>query len=150
MALLKIDASLISANNVANSYVVTASDGITSFQPFGQGYPIVCNDISTRFDGLTTTLPIMVEQDYINTIADSRNLQVSVSGQYLAPYVTTQTFPWITEYDSFKGFRLRGSNITIYNPPDAGEQAVVTIVSNNSTVQTRKYPYSATTIALGD
>jgi hypothetical protein len=92
----------------------------------------------------------MVEQDYINTIADSRNLQVSVSGQYLAPFVTTQTFPWITEYDSFRGFRLRGSNITIYNPPDAGEQAVVTIVSNNSTVQTRKYPYSATTIALGD
>ena len=150
MALLKIDVGMISANNVANSYVVTASGNTTSFQPFGQGYPIVCNDIGNRFDGLTTTFPIMVEQDYINTIADSRNLQVSVSGQYLAPFVTTQTFPWITEYDSFRGFRLRGSNITIYNPPDAGEQAVVTIVSNNSTVQTRKYPYSATTIALGD
>jgi hypothetical protein len=150
MALLKIDASLISSNNVANSYVVTASGGITSFQPFGEGYPIVCNDISNRFDGLTTNFTIMVEQDYINTIADSRNLQVSVAGQYLAPYVTTQTFPWFTEYDSFKGFRLRGSNITIYNPPDTGDQAVVTIISNNATVQRRKYPYSATTIALGD
>ena len=146
----RIDVSLISANNVSNGYVIAASGNTAVYQPVFEGYPVVCNDISRLFDGDRATFPIMVEQDYINTIADSRNLQVSVSGQYLAPYVTTQTFPWITEYDSFKGFRLRGSNITIYNPPDAGEQAVVTIVSNNSTVQTRKYPYSATTIALGD
>ena len=113
-------------------------------------YPTVCNDISPQFDGLKCVFQLLLDQDYINTIADSRNLQVSVGGQYLAPYVTFQTFPWITEYASFRGFRLRGSNITIYNPPDTGEQAVITIVSNNATVQTKKYPYSATTIALGD
>jgi hypothetical protein len=146
----RIDVSLISANNVSNGYVIAASGNTSIYQPVFEGYPVVCNDIGGQFDGDRTVFPIMVEQDYINTIADSRNLQVAVAGQLLSPYVTTLTYPWILEYDSFKGFRVRGSNVTIYNAPDVGDSVTITIVSNNSTAQKRRYPYSATTIALGE
>jgi len=92
----------------------------------------------------------MVEQDYINSIGDSKNLQIILNGQVLAPYVKEQTYPWIVQYDSYKGFRVRESNVTIYNAPDTGDYAVTTIVGANPITQTRKYPYSASTIALGE
>jgi hypothetical protein len=92
----------------------------------------------------------MLDQDYINTIADSKNLQIILNGQALAPYVTEQTYPWIREYDSYKGFRVRSGNVTIYNPPDSGDFAVTTVIGANPNIQVRKYPYSASTIALGD
>jgi hypothetical protein len=91
-----------------------------------------------------------LDQDYINTIADSKNLQIIMKGQVLAPYVKEQTYPWFKEYDSYKGFRVRGSNVTIYNAPDVGDYAVTTVIGANPTPQVRKYPYSASTIALGD
>jgi len=113
-------------------------------------HPSVCNDISTQFDGDKCVFPLMLDQDYINTIADSKNLQIIINGQILAPYVTEKTFPWIKEYDSYKGFRVRNSNVTIYNAPEAGDFAVTSVISPNQAVQIRKYPYSASTIALGD
>ena len=146
----RIDVSLINANNVSNGYVIAASGNTAVYQPVFEGYPVVCNDIGGQFDGDRTVFPIMVEQDYINTIADSRNIQVAVAGQFLSPYLTPLTYPWILEYDSFKGFRVRGSNVTIYNVPDVGDSVTMTIVSNNSTAQKKRYPYSATTIALGE
>ena len=113
-------------------------------------YPSVCNDISPQFDGDKCVFPLMLDQDYINTIADSKNLQIILNGQALAPYVTEQTYPWIREYDSYKGFRVRSGNVTIYNPPDSGDFAVTTVIGANPNIQVRKYPYSASTIALGD
>jgi hypothetical protein len=60
----------------------------------------------------------------------------------------------LVTYDSYKGFRVvstaNTANVTIYNAPAPGDQAVLTIINSSLTVQTRKYPYSATTIALGD
>lgn len=112
--------------------------------------PYVCNDISTQFDGDKCVFPLMLDQDYINTIADSKNLQIILNGQVLSPYVKEQTYPWIREYDSYKGFRVVGNNVTIYNAPDSGDYATTTVVGANPNQQLRKYPYSASTIALGD
>jgi hypothetical protein len=86
----------------------------------------------------------------ISTVVDSKDVQVSLNGFLLAPYVTTYSWPWIVEYDSFKGFRVSGSNLIIYNAPGIGDQATVIIASTSASKQYRRYPFSATTIALGD
>ena len=112
--------------------------------------PLVCNDISNYFNGLTTTFPLLVDQNYINTVTDSKDVQVVVNGQVLSPWIAQQTWPWTVEYTLYKGYRVVGANLTIYNAPDAGDQATVTVVSTSANAQVRKYPYSAATIALGD
>ena len=113
--------------------------------------PIVCNDISTQFDGRKAVFPLKQDQTSINTVVDSRDVQVTLNGQILAPYVKELTYPWIVEYDSYKGFRVTSNgNLIIYNAPAPGDQAVVMITGTSQSVQTRKYPFSATTIALGD
>lgn len=113
--------------------------------------PIVCNDISTQFDGRKAVFPLKQDQTSINTVVDSRDVQVTLNGQILAPYVKQLTYPWIVEYNSYKGFRVTSnSNLIIYNAPAPGDQAVVMITGTSQSVQTRKYPFSATTIALGD
>ena len=112
--------------------------------------PIVLNDISSYFDGAKAVFTLQQDYTTISTVVDSKDVQVTVNGQILAPYVAQITHPWITPYDSYKGFRVVGSNLIIYNAPAVSDQATVTIVSTSSSKQYRKYPFSATTIALGD
>jgi len=118
--------------------------------------PLVLNDISNQFDGVKHVFVLRTDQTDItaNNITDSKNLEVIVDGLRLAPYVKQNTYPWLTPYDSYRGFRVvattTSANVIIYNAPVAGDQGVLTIINSSLTVQTRKYPYSATTIALGD
>ena len=113
--------------------------------------PIVCNDISTQFDGRKAVFPLKQDQTSINTVVDSKDVQVTLNGQILAPYVKELTYPWIVEYNSYKGFRVTSNgNLIIYNAPAPGDHAVVMITGTSQSVQTRRYPFSATTIALGD
>ena len=112
--------------------------------------PIVINDISTQFDGVKTVFTLRQDQDSINTIVDSKDLEVVINGARLTPYVKQQTYPWLMDYDSFRGFRVSGSNLIIFNAPAIGDSAAVIVRSMSASVQTRKYPYSATTIAFGD
>jgi hypothetical protein len=111
---------------------------------------IILNDISSQFDGAKSVFPLMLDQTSINTIIDSKDLEVVVNGQRLAPYVTTYTYPWLTPYDSFKGFKVSGSNLIIYNAPYIGDTAFLKLTPVSATKQTRRYPFSATTIVLGD
>ena len=117
---------------------------------FAVADPIVVNDISTQFDGVNTVFALRQNQTSINTIVDSKDLEVVINGARLTPYVKQQTYPWLVDYDSFKGFRVSGSNLIIYNAPAIGDSAAVIVRSISAAVQTRKYPYSATTIAIGD
>lgn len=118
--------------------------------------PLVLNDISNQFDGYKNVFILLTDQTPItNTyITDSKNLEVVLNGKKLSPYVKQNTFPWLTPYDSFNGFRVvsnaNTANVIIYNTPDPGDTATLTIINSSLTIQTRKYPYSATTIALGD
>jgi len=112
--------------------------------------PIVLNDISSQFDGLKTVFQLKQDYTSISTIVDSKDVQVTINGQVLAPYVNQYTYPWFVEFDSYKGFRVRGSNLIIYNAPATGDQATVIIMNTSNLPQYKRYPFSATTIALGD
>ena len=111
---------------------------------------LILDDISNQFDGYKSVFNLTANQAAINTIVDSKDLDVFINGYKLSPYVTQVTYPWLTPYDSFRGFRVKSGQLIIYNPPYIGESVSLTIRNISSTVQTRQYPYSATTIALGD
>lgn len=135
--------SSTTANAVVGNITVSGS-------VFSSNFPLVLNDISTQFDGSKTVFSLLLDQTSINTITDSKDVQVILNGQILAPYVQDLEYPWITPYDSFKGYRIKGGNIIIYNAPNYGDQCVMIVRSTSQSVQTRRYPYSAATIAFGD
>ena len=119
--------------------------------------PTILNDISTQFSGATTVFQLKLDQDSINSIVDSKDLEVVINGNRLTPYVNTQTYPWITPYDAYKGFRVisvgtstTNNYLIIYSAPNVGDSANLFYRPLGTKTQTRKYPYSAITIALGD
>jgi hypothetical protein len=114
------------------------------------GVPLVLNDIGTHFDGMTCDFALRNEQDAVTSIVDSKDLEVIVNGRRLKPYIKELRYPWMTPYDSYDGYRVRSDTLTIYNPPDIGSSGLVTIVNTSTAETTKRYPYSATTIGLGD
>ena len=116
--------------------------------------PSILNDISTQFDGSKTTFPLRVDQTTLNTIVDSKDLEVVVNGLKLAPYIAEYKYPWIVTYDSYNGYRVRNFNsigyVTIYNAPFRGDSGILTYRSMSIAKQTKRYPFSAATIAFGD
>ena len=137
-----VDSTLFVGGTVfANNIVTTA-------------IPSVLNDITNQFDNSRCLFQLRVDQSNVTSIMDSKNLEVVVDGNRLSPYVKEIRYPWFTPYDSFKGYRVVSTNtssqLVIYNAPEQGQQAIVTLINNSSSPQTKKYPYSAATIALGD
>jgi plastocyanin len=137
--------------------VITFADGTTQSTAGGSTtLPLILNDISSQFTGLNSVFNLLVDQTNITNsdVVDSKNMEVIINGLRLAPYIKQNTYPWLTPYDSFMGFRVvsdaNTANLIIYNSPVPGDQALLTIINKATNVQTRKYPYSATTIALGD
>jgi len=116
--------------------------------------PTVLNDISGQFNGATANFTLRLEQDAVTSTFDSKDLEVVVDGLRLSPYTSKYTWPWIVEYDSFKGYRVRDINsvkyVTIYNAPAAGSTALLILRPTLTTLQTTRYPFSATSVALGD
>ena len=137
-----VDSTLFVGGTVyANSVITTA-------------IPSVLNDITNEFDNAKCVFNLRVDQSNVTSIMDSKNLEVVVDGNRLSPYVKELRYPWFTPYDSFKGYRVVSTNtssqLVIYNAPAPGDQAILTLINNSSSPQTKKYPYSAATIALGD
>ena len=137
-----VDSTLFVGGTVfANNIVTTA-------------IPSVLNDITNQFDNSKCVFQLRVDQSNVTSIMDSKNLEVVVDGNRLSPYVKEIRYPWFTPYDSFKGYRVVSSNtssqVVIYNAPEQGQQAILTLINSSSSPQTKKYPYSAATIALGD
>lgn len=110
---------------------------------------ILCDKIENRFDGVKCVFPLTVGQVSINTVTESKDVQVILNGRQLDPYVKENTYPWIVEYDSSRGFRVVGSTLYIYNAPEAGDSCTVIVNSTSATSLSRRYPFSPTTIALG-
>jgi hypothetical protein len=141
-------------NTVSVGAVVTVqSDG--TFAANGFALPLVMDDISPQFDGdktiFTLTLDTTRLSSIINTVAnDSKDYDVSINGIVLSPYVTQLTWPWITPYDSFKGFRVVGDNIIFYTAPPNGASCTIIRRNISQTKQTRRYPFTTSSIALGD
>ena len=119
------------------------------------GIPLVLNDISNQADGLKAVFPLVVDQTAVTGIVDNKDLQVIVNGRIIPPYVTEKTYTWINTFINNKGFSVVTTGTTqnwlvIYNAPDIGSQVSVAQLNISTSKQTRSYPYSATTIALGD
>ena len=120
--------------------------------------PAFLNDISRQFDGRTSNFKLYTDTTAVTTLSASVNLQVVVNGLMYKPYIKEITYPWITEITNygFRSFRLAMTGATgiqevvFSTPPKSGSDSVLMVINNNTTVQTKKYPYSAMTIALGD
>lgn len=125
--------------------------------------PIVLNDISNQCNGATTVFNLMQDQTNINTLVDSKDLEVVVNGIRLAPYVKKDASPWLTPYGSFNGFRVITipdpndltalttlGQVIIYKAPYIGASVLLIATPLSSARQIQKYPFTATTIALGD
>jgi hypothetical protein len=147
------------ARTTANSAAITAQaafDKANTGTTSSTTLPLILNDISNQFTGSKSVFTLFTDQTNITSsdVVDSRNMEVIVNGLRLAPYIKQNTYPWLTPYDSFIGFRVvsdaNTANVIIYNSPAPTDQAVLSIINKATNVQTRKYPYSATTIALGD
>jgi hypothetical protein len=171
-----LSGTIFSVNNVSGiPSIEVFANGVISLAPYGgnvnitgplianviysNSYPVVLDDISSQFNNTTAVFRLTNNTANVTTIVDSKNLLVSVGGQTLAPYVQPITWPFFPEYDSWRGFRVRnnppgsgnvvvGSNVIIYNSPAVGDSCSLTIINNSATVQTRRYPFAPTTIAL--
>lgn len=108
------------------------------------------DDISWLFNGVTSVFPLTINKVPVTTIVDSSDIEVTINGIKWSPYVKEIRYPWFTPYDSYKGYRVVGSNLIIYNPPATGDSAIISIINRSAESQVKKYPYSASSIALGD
>jgi hypothetical protein len=132
------------------TYVYSASLGTWTRISTGASAPQVLNDISNQFDGSKTVFDLKADQTVINTTVDSKDVEVVINGMRLTPYVDTYTYPWITPYDSSKGFRVVAGKLILYNAPYRGDSSFIMTRPGSTSRQKRRYPFSATTVALGD
>ena len=144
----------IPANTSVGAVVTVQSDGTLAANGFA--LPLVMDDISPQFDGDKTVFTLAVDtltvSNVINTsILDSKDLDVSMGGQLVKPYIGQTTYPWITPYDSFRqGYRVEGDNIVFYIAPSPGNDCSIIIRNISRTIQTRRYPFTAGGVVLGD
>ncbi len=131
--------------------LVVQAEGVISADQY---LPVVLDDISSQFDGTKTVFDLTLDTTPVsnvinNSVVDSKDLDVSVNGSVIAPYVKQVHFPWILDYDSFKGFKVVGDKITFFNSPRPGTQCTIILRNTSSTTQQRRYPFTAGGIALG-
>lgn len=128
---------------------VLTSNGSTVYWNTPGIDPIVINNISTQFDGYKSVFNLMTDQTPVTTIVDSKDVDVTVNGLRLTPYVDTVTFPWLSPFDQQGEYRVSNNQIIIYDAPAVGDQASIILRQISKTRQKNKYPYSANTISLG-
>lgn len=146
-------ASYVLPNNLPakDGYILSATtQGQMAWQYQNAIEPIIADDISPYFNGSSAVFPLTNNLVKISTIIDSKDAEVIVNGRRLVPYVQEVRYPWIVEYDAYRGFRVRDGKLILFNAPKSGEQASVMVKTISQKVATRKYPFSASTIALGD
>jgi hypothetical protein len=73
--------------------------------------PYVLDDISGYFDGAKTVFSLTINSTSLSaaintTVIDSKDMDVALDGKIIPPYVTQIEWPWISGYDSSKGFRI--------------------------------------------
>lgn len=141
-------------NNITYIYSST-SNAWTRSTTARATVPNVFNDISTQFDGKKSVFFLKTDQSTVTSIVDSKDIEVIINGLKLTPYVTELRYPWFTPYDACNGFRVvttgnTAQKLVIYSAPSTGQLAAVTQLNTSLSKQKRRYPFSATTIALGD
>ena len=145
----------ISTASGTSLFTVTDTPEIITNAPItgAAGRTILAN-VSALCDGNRCVFDLKNDQTLLSStyIVDSKDVQVQVNGQTLTPYVSQGVGPWIPAFDNqgTRSFRVRGNQLIIYNAPDVGSSVSVTVQKTSATAQTNRYPFSPTTIALGD
>ena len=147
--------TLFSINDISGLPIleVTDSPAIVTYGPItGAAGSTLLADISNQFDADKCVFDLKQDQTQLTStyIVDSKDLEVTVDGNRLEPYVAQNAFAFLPTYDAYKGFRVRENRLIIYNAPDINSKATVIVRKTSSTKQIRRYPFSATTIGLGD
>ena len=142
-----------SANNTVGSTLTLDANLTPFFSPVTSIYAL--DDISTQFDGVKNVFSLTLDTANISTIInttiiDSKDVDVAINGSVLAPFVKQLTWPWITPYDAFKGYRVVDDKIIFYTAPTPGTQCSIILRNTSKLAQTRRYPYTPSSIALGD
>ena len=149
--------TLFSINSISGLPLLEITDtpSIVTYAPItGAAGATVMAEVSGLCDGARSVFDIKTDQTLVSStyIVDSKDLEVVVSGQQMIPYVTQAPGPWIPAFDAgtSRTFRVRENRLIIYNAPEIGSQVQITVKKTSSTKQRRRYPFSPTTIALGD
>lgn len=150
----KISSSQISGRGSSVDSVLTVDANLNStFRYVAPTY--VLDDISYQFDGAKTVFGLTLDTANISTvinttIVDSKDIDVAVNGSVLMPYVQQLTWPWITPYDAYKGYRVVDDKILFYTAPSSGFQCSIILRNTSKSAQQRRYPFTPSSIALGD
>lgn len=141
------------ASNVL--FKITSTPEIIANAPItGAAGCTIVDDISNQCDGSKSVFDIKVNQTSVSStyLVDSKDLEVVVGGQQLIPFTTILPGPWaaILDIPGGRTFRVRQNRLIIYNAPDVGSRVQISIRKTSATKQTRRHPFSPTTIALGD
>ena len=86
----------------------------------------------------------------INSVADSRNVQVELNGKIQRPYISERVMPWIMEYTPNGAYKIVGNTIIFYNPPAAGDVVSLVITKPGTYTQSMTNSYSPRPIVFGD
>jgi hypothetical protein len=150
----KISSSQISGRDSSADSILTVDANLNPiFRYVAPTY--VLDDISYQFDGAKTVFGLTLDTANISTvinttIVDSKDIDVAVNGSVLMPYVQQLTWPWITPYDAYKGYRVVDDKILFYTAPSPGFQCSIILRNTSKSAQQRRYPFTPSSIALGD
>jgi hypothetical protein len=149
--------TLFSINDISGLPILEITDtpNIITYAPItGAAGATIMASVCGLCDGARSVFDIKLDQTLVSStyIVDSKDLEVVVSGQQMIPYVTPAPGAWIPAFDagSSRTFRVRENRLIIYNAPEIGSQVQITVKKTSATRQRRRYPFSPTTIALGD
>jgi hypothetical protein len=110
-------------------------------------------DVHGQVDTTNCVFTLRQNQTALSTtyIKDSKDLEVTVDGERYTAYASQKAFAFMPlfEVDS-RTFRVRQNRLIIYNAPDIGAKISAVVRKSSTTSQVRRYPFSATTIGLGD
>jgi len=139
-----------------NYYWIDDFGATVATEPLFTG-PILFNDVSTQTNGKKGVFALKNNQANVAGIANSKQLQVIVNGAVQTPFVKTWVWPSWCIVDSFRGFKVTtlgysspANSVVLYRPPAKGTQVSITQVNTATDSQLRRYPFSATTIAISD
>jgi hypothetical protein len=110
-------------------------------------------DVKGLTDAENCVFSLTLNQKLISTslLTDSRDLEVSVDGIRYYPYASQNGFAFMPVYEmNSKSFRVRENRLIIYNAPEVGSKINAVVRKVSSAASVLRYPFSATTIGLGD
>ena len=113
---------------------------------------LVLNDISTAFDGITSSFNLSIGSTNIN-IATPQQLLIAVGGAVLAPFVTLPDLVDLNEVTIFnRGYKLtNGNTITFARAPSQQQDFSGRILTNVTPINNNvTYPFKALNVAMAD